>query len=340
MAGKHSVPCETARDHKCVCTGCAGALHRWRYFLAIAAGDVPAEYVKSRSGKANPVTPEQFRVAANKLWDAACRPPRSGRKRSRPTGAQETAAVETAFADVIDWLAGLVDTPVPPLASERSPDHGEASATTQVGMPQPVKRQTSVQRSEGESAKVRREQVHLLATALGPQVVEEFVGSISSEQVRKSRREQMASHLWCTILATLSRVLAKIEKLVKKIPKRLIKLLLAEKARLSGNDNLVHKWAKLPDEVLRSGIAACWASISQLLAPGLPFDGQLKHLRITTCLLGLIMCPCPEKHRDVIEYCLKPLLQSVRESLAPVISEYAEARLYYALPEWMEERIA
>jgi len=54
------------------------------------------------------------------------------------------------------------------------------------------------------------------------------------------------------------------------------------------------------------------------------FDNLLQAARI----LGILMCPAPEKHREVVECCLKPLTE-------PLLSAEVQLRLKEALPDWM-----
>ena len=54
------------------------------------------------------------------------------------------------------------------------------------------------------------------------------------------------------------------------------------------------------------------------------FDNLLQAARI----LGILMCPAPEKHREVVACCLKPLAE-------PLLSAEVQLRLKVALPDWM-----
>lgn len=45
-------------------------------------------------------------------------------------------------------------------------------------------------------------------------------------------------------------------------------------------------------------------------------------------ILGILMCPAPEKHREVVACCLKPLAE-------PLLSAEVQLRLKEALPDWM-----
>jgi hypothetical protein len=108
----HTGSCSNAKTRYCRCGGCAGSLHGWKGALALS---YPA-MAPARESK---------RTASEHEWAGASRAVPG----TRLTQRKAAAAVDSAKADVIDWLAAaLTDPPsnVPDAVSQIIEELGDA----------------------------------------------------------------------------------------------------------------------------------------------------------------------------------------------------------------------
>jgi hypothetical protein len=94
---KHPVRCENAKRPVCRCGVCGGSLHGWPYALTLTKPKKAPERA-------------DLRVAAEQAWAEAAAPGRSILQRYR-NRRKARAAVKSAKADVIDWLASMLTAP-------------------------------------------------------------------------------------------------------------------------------------------------------------------------------------------------------------------------------------
>ncbi|MBF6063278.1 hypothetical protein IU500_17485 [Nocardia terpenica] len=224
--------------------------------MAVAEGSAASTY------PARPATVRDFRGVTDGMWAAATGP----RTSKKPTKRRMAAAVESALADVIDWLA----------------KHPEDCTS-----------------------------VKALAEALSGEVVDKLTAELEPAG-RLARRQQVAHHFWCSLLAAFAQTM----KAVDQVPDAVVKILLQHKESSA--------WAGIPDAAIKVAVHAAWRAIKNL-----PVLGGYDHLLRTVRILAVAICPAPESHKEVFEYCVKPMYGAL---LTPIVQDETVRRLERALP--------
>ncbi|MFI9508632.1 hypothetical protein [Nocardia sp. NPDC052566] len=210
-----------------------------------------------------PSTTSDFRKATDAAWAVATGP----RTSKKPTKRRKAAAVESLFADVVDWMA-------------THPDDLES--------------------------------VRTLAEALAGEVADELSEGLEPG-ARLARRQLLADHFWCSLLAAFAQVMATVDE----VPKAVSKLLLQHKQSTP--------WAAVPDAVITAAVHLAWKAIKSLPV----FEGY-DHALFIVRVLAVAICPAPENHREVFEYCVKPFLNDL---IKPILQDRTVDMLREALPE-------
>jgi len=96
----HTPACENARSHVCKCGGCGGALHGWPDGLRLAQ---PSRAAQRAS----------FRADADSKWSAATK-----RRARRLSIRRKAAATDQVKADIIDWIAVVIEADSPDALTE------------------------------------------------------------------------------------------------------------------------------------------------------------------------------------------------------------------------------
>jgi len=176
----HTGSCSNAKTRYCRCGGCAGSLHGWKGALELS---YPA-MAPARESK---------RTASEHEWAEASR----AVPRTRLTQRKAAAAVDSARADVIDWLStALTDPPsnVPDAVSQIIEELGDAIAA---GAP-------------------------------------DALDQVLSPDNRANKRSELAeSHLLCSVLAALACTMQEIsddrDKLTREIATRIVTYFIGRK---------------------------------------------------------------------------------------------------------------
>jgi hypothetical protein len=91
--------------------------------------------------------------------------------------------------------------------------------------------------------------------------------------------------------------------------------------RSSGNRQAIsHLVVKLAAQALAAGLKQIVSRLSLV--------GHIDQLQRALRILAILMCPAPEQHRAVIEYCIDPLER-------PISTQIIRQRLEASMPQWM-----
>jgi hypothetical protein len=131
--------------------------------------------------------------------------------------------------------------------------------------------------------------------------------------------ELAENHFFCELLAATACVIQKVgdelNKLTNEVAERLVMYMIGEN-EVRNRPLLTEVAAK----ALAKGIGNIVRSLS--LVHG------LESVQRAAQILAVLMCPAPDKHKEVITCCVKPLGE-------PIVSQLAQGMLKEALPDWM-----
>lgn len=315
---------------------CWGTKHAWTGAVRLAREPDP-------SGR------EQFREAADESWRAATVGKKPSNRISYP---KKTAGINAVVADLVDWLAedyqkrdrsssrpgdgddgrtvssGSPAMETRPLTTDAAPETVEDP-----GIPSPRSDTTAAtsppQRSSSDEVRPPRpprkssvvEEIEQFSTALTNNALEE-IERAHHGPVPKATKIALADHFWCDLLAQIAHVIDAGIKLIDDVPDRITKLILSsreEQGRL-----------KLEEFVIKAAVKSVWKSLQHLTFFG--WLMQFRKLLPMVRILAILICKAPERHREVVEYCVDPLAKQV--------SEETKARLLKVLREWLPEMAA
>jgi hypothetical protein len=131
--------------------------------------------------------------------------------------------------------------------------------------------------------------------------------------------ELAESHFFCELLAATACDIQKfgdeLDKLTNEVAERLVTYMIGE--------NEVRNQPLLT-EVAAKALAKGIGNIVQSLPP----MHSVESIQRAAQILAVLMCPAPDKHKEVITCCVKPLGE-------PIVSQLAQGMLKEALPDWM-----
>lgn len=129
-----------------------------------------------------------------------------------------------------------------------------------------------------------------------------------------SRTQLRLNHFLCGLLADFVRAINEFKQQLDRVPDRVIALI------LRGNSGLT-----LESAAARVAVNAAWRLITQL-----PVFGQIDNLLRAVRVAGVMTCPDPDAHEEVLRYCLYPLGGNV-------ISEVTKEEIRDHLPSQINE---
>jgi hypothetical protein len=116
-------------------------------------------------------------------------------------------------------------------------------------------------------------------------------------------RLALADHFWCDLLAQVAHAVDRGLQAVSDIPDRIADLIL--RSRTAG------KWRPIAEKVIRLACRSVWRQIQ--LTAFFTVLGPSRQVLLAIRLLAVLICKAPERHRAVVEYCLDPLTNQLRE---------------------------
>ena len=222
-------------------------------------------------------------------------------------------------------------------ASRAAAEHEWAEASTSV----PAHRLTR-RKARATVATAKSDIIDWMSTAVAdpstnmPTAVDQLVGDIGdiistdvlnalcqalgSENQNKIRAELAKNHLFCSLLAALA---AAMQKFGADLNKAIGQVTSEITSYLIGRKRVKH--TSLITTIVAQAAAK---GISQLIQRS-PIAQNFKHLELAVRVLAIMMCPAPEKHEEVVRYCLKPLSE-------PIVNAAVQGRLKAAMPDWMK----
>jgi hypothetical protein len=143
--------------------------------------------------------------------------------------------------------------------------------------------------------------------------------SLGSRDNDRTRSDFAKKHLFCALLAatacSMQRFTDELDKTAEKIAAKMA-------ATCIGREK-----SGFPVDV-RKVVATVTVDGMAKLVQANPAAQHFDNLQQAVRILAILMCPAPEKHREVVACCLKPLTE-------PILSEEVQLRLKETLPEWM-----
>lgn len=228
--------------------------------------------------------------------------------------------------DAADWLArsaaGAAHTPLPPQRQgpelvpggspeDRKPDAETSDNAETFGV-------MSVSDSETHAASAALgdplirpdvvDQVNVIAKAMTEDIWKEIVESLpgSPDEVRVIRL-QLADHGWCDLLIGFVLVLEKFGKAVDTIPDKAKELIVEAICRSSKQG----KRPQLTKAVVGMIVDKAWGAFKTAAVAQVPLFGLLtsEELLRNLRMLAVFICPAPEKHEEVRNHAVDPLVK-------------------------------
>jgi hypothetical protein len=285
----HYPNCERAQSRHCECQMCCGTQHGWKGAVGLARDPDP----KNRERLRERVEEAQREAFATKKGSSRRRP-------KQATYPQKIAGVDSALADIVDWLAQDLSSSSSSVGISQSRQHPLVDTT------KPLSEQMTV----GAGAERQAQQVDASTLANGPVLdqIEQLGDTLADEvltEVEKAYgkpippevRVALADHFWCDLLAQLAHAIDAIGELVDSIPDHVIDMIMISREE--------SKRFPLEKFVVKVVVKATWKYLQ-----GLPFFSwfaQVRKFLPVIRILAILMCKAPERHPAVVEYCIDPL---------------------------------
>ncbi len=293
----HYANCERAQSRQCRCTMCWGTQHGWKEAVKLAKD-------------ADPAGRQELRSKVEQTWRATVEDQKPGdqRRSERITYPKKIAGVDSALADLVDWLAH--DLTAGELANHhgssrlsRSPD--APGSNTATAMPPTGAEAATAPTSPGDQP-----QQQDTPTLTGPVVaqVEQLGNKLADEVLRdiekaygkpvpRAVKTALADHFWCDLLAQFAHVIDIGVKFLDNIPDRVTELILKSRAE--------SKRLPLEEFVVKVAVKSAWKTLQGLTLFGVV--AQVRKFLPVIRILAILICKAPERHRAVTEYCIDPL---------------------------------
>jgi hypothetical protein len=164
------------------------------------------------------------------------------------------------------------------------------------------------------------DQIEAIANVLGQIVLKELDKSFDS-RYRAERRLALLDHFWCDLLAAFAHALAELRHQLDLIPDFVASAIITTRGDHGAR-------SPISDAEIKTAVQCAWNLIKQI-----PFiskelstvDEPLRAIR----MLAVMICPARERHREVAQYCLRPLTGEVMTAIT-------RQRLTEALPsDWL-----
>jgi hypothetical protein len=134
-----------------------------------------------------------------------------------------------------------------------------------------------------------------------------------------AQRRALADHFFCGLLAELANAIQIFGDAFDQAIEEVVSAVMSQ--RLAENRSPVS------GVVVRLAVHAVVAGVKEIISR-LALMKDVDKLQRAVRILAILMCPAPEKHRAVVEYCIDPLEQ-------PIVSEVIRRRLQQSLPGWL-----
>ncbi|MFI6029368.1 hypothetical protein [Amycolatopsis magusensis] len=310
MRTVHYENCEAATSDTCRCAWCAGTRHGWQGALGIAKDANPKRY-------------DDLQKAAEDKWKAELkeRLKTSTNLAVRPL---KHAATRLLKADIIGRLRRSARKPKGSKPQPDSATDGEPTRRSKTegdhdpGTAYPAEQQDNILDQIDSLAKVMFNGVG--PSDNKPSVTTGIIAKIENELGRRipdKTRRAMADHFWCDILAHLAHTLDQAVTVVDKIPDHVADVII--KARTN------ERRPPVEDVIVKLAVKYVWTYLQKLTLFGLTAKG--KAVVVTLRVLAILMCKQPDRHKAVIQYCVDPMGQYLKDE--------TKERLKTTLQDWL-----
>jgi hypothetical protein len=137
--------------------------------------------------------------------------------------------------------------------------------------------------------------------------------------VGHAERVALADHFFCGLLAELANSIQVLDDALDAALEKIVDAVVAQRA--AENRSL------LSHLVIRLAVKLTVAGLQQLISR-LALVGHIDDVQRALRILAVLMCPAPEHHRAVVEYCIDPLEK-------PIVTQVIRQRLEASMPTWM-----
>jgi hypothetical protein len=134
-----------------------------------------------------------------------------------------------------------------------------------------------------------------------------------------AQRLALADHFFCGLLAELANAIQMAADALDTATEEIVSAIMEE--RSADNRSPVSR------VVTKVAVQAVMAGLKDIVSR-LALVGHIDRLQRAVRILAILMCPAPDKHRAVVEYCIDPLEQ-------PIITQVIRQRLEATMPGWM-----
>jgi hypothetical protein len=159
--------------------------------------------------------------------------------------------------------------------------------------------------------------------------IAEAVGRLLGEvaatlDANHEQRVALADHFFCGLLAELAHSIQVLDDALDAAIEKIVEAVVNQRA--------AENRSPLSRLLIRLAVKATVIGLKQLIAR-LPASGHISDLQRAFQILAVLMCPAPEHHQAVIEYCIDPLEK-------PIVTEVIRQRLEASMPKWMTPGLA
>ncbi|MEU1394591.1 hypothetical protein ABZ403_00610 [Micromonospora zamorensis] len=162
----------------------------------------------------------------------------------------------------------------------------------------------------------------------GKEIPEDIHNLVGNEQTAREIRKDLARHGWCSLLVALIQLIEKVDKaigLVAAVAKNALKNALSK--------HLTCRIAEqLKDAVVDIVVDKVWSGLARLLDAHFPLLGAdtVRVLR----MLAVFACPSVDRHRDVYQHALVPLMGDGQG----LVAEDIKAQVATLFTAWWQRR--
>ncbi|WP_145812308.1 hypothetical protein [Kribbella amoyensis] len=201
-------------------------------------------------------------------------------RRAKPATVAQVA-VNSGFVDLVDWLADDYRAAV---------GAGEESRST--------------------VAQLRAGLVGMVSDAVREEV-DKIVGPPGPSRDANPLRLGLADHFWCDLFAAIAQVAQQLQGELDEVPDHIAGLIVRSR---QADNNLVRPKRGTPkpvkripledlmvERVVSAAVRTAWAPVQAI------YQAKLQLLIRHAQVLAILICPAPEHHRSVVEYCMHPL---------------------------------
>jgi hypothetical protein len=259
------------------------------------------EWALSAAVEASGEERRRRRRSLDAAWDGF-----DGDRRATPAIVAQVA-VNSGFMDLVDWLADDYRCAV------NAGDEGDSTV-----------------------AQLREGLAGLVSDAVRIEV-DAIVGPAGRSGAANPLRLGLADHFWCDLFAAIAQVARELQAELDQVPDQLAGFIVGSRA---ADNNLVRPKRGAPrpvkripledvivERVVATAVRTAWAPVQAM------YQAKLNLLIRHAQILAILICPAPERHRSVVEQCMRPLFgEEVAEPTVARIKAALYEDLFAPLP--------